>query len=147
MKTFLKVVSAVCVLSGAPVWGADLMSTINTEANQKYNKGYRDVKDGTNAATLDCITVNASSTTLGTQNLIKGSPGFLHLINFPGACFGTFSIADSATSAINYATIISTVTTLSTAYGPASLFFDQRFLAGLAINTPASTCTVNVSYR
>ena len=146
MKRFVLLVG--CLMLGSlSGWAADYTSSVNTLNGQLYNKGYRDVKDGTNAETFDCVSANASSTTLGTQNLMKASAGYLHALIFNGSCFGSYSIADSATGAVNYATTISTVTSVTAAFGPASLIYDSRFNNGLAINGPASTCTVTASYR
>ena len=80
--------------------------------------------------------------------MIKSSGGYLDNVTFLNLCLGstTFVLADSATSASAYATVIATVPVVSGAV-PINVPLHVRFTNGLAINVTHSTCTIAVSYR
>lgn len=129
-------------------FAADFTAGVNTPNNQLYNASIRDIKDGTNAPTMDVVTGNSLAQTTGLQTVIKASGGYLESITLNGLCANgttTYIIADAAAAAGSYATVISTIPANATA--PITLPIRGRFSNGLTLNVTSSTCSVTVSYR
>ena len=150
MRAF-RILSAILCLASLGALAADLTAPVNTERRQLYNKGYRDVKDGTNAGTMDCVVANDYDQG-GATNTVKTSGGYVEQIIFAG-CMDPYYIGDSSFTWGNFAwhnpgfnLVIATVTYTTTTQ-PLVLPIKARFTNGLVVYHHASTCTTTVSYR
>jgi len=119
-------------------WGTDLTASVNTEGNQLYNKGFRDIKDGTNGVTTDVVSAN-TFTLVTTTGAVKATGGYLEGFIVNATCASNFVyIHDSAT--FPGSTVISSFTATIGFYP-----VKARFSNGLSVGV-SPTCTSGVTF-
>lgn len=127
----------------------DFTAPQNTTNFQTYNQNYRSTGDGNNAQTNDSVTADSyAHVGGGASTVIKTTGGYLDNITFETLCNGTsaYVLADSSFTQTQYATVITTVPTVSGTV-PTNIPLHVRFNNGLTIAVVNSTCTAVVSYR